>query len=234
MFHVISCAKTRLKHLCAINHFRLVHASFIFHSLHANVIDDDENKSFETTPTIRDTRECLEVDKRSFVPCDDRSVAIPGLLLVYKKSLFQLCKREAVLVWMSLLNGSKWFFFFSSCVVNCCIASLSQRSSLGSRLYNERRASVLFGHQDGKQKKFISVLCRLLSIVKINETFRRRKNHNFNVPWKENYFLVFIIKNSARLWTWLQNFEFSRCTLAVWNNWKTTLLIWCLIIASQS
>lgn len=77
-----------LKHLCAINHFRLVYASFTFHSLRASNDNDDENKSLETTPTIRDRRVYLKVDIRSFMPCVDHFVAIPGLLLVHEKSVF--------------------------------------------------------------------------------------------------------------------------------------------------
>lgn len=64
------------------------------------------------------------------------------------KSVSQMCSGESVWVWMSLLNGSKIFF---SCVVNYNIASLSTAITA---VYNERRASVRFGRQDGKTRNF--------------------------------------------------------------------------------
>lgn len=83
--------------------------------------DDNENKSCEATPTIRD--KCTKLDTRSSAnTCRSHGIASPG-------SLFDCEHREPVCVAVPLMNGSKIrFFFFFSRFVNYYIASLSQRS----------------------------------------------------------------------------------------------------------
>lgn len=139
---------------------RIVYASFTFRAW--------ENESPKLHPTIRDKRNFRKADKRS----EMIAARNPCFVLVHDRIFSRLCKRESVLVPTTLLSGSK-FVSLSSCVVNYN-TTLSPDHSACFRLYNERRASVLFGHQDGKQKTFSRASLRSLSAIvkQLNKSFQ--------------------------------------------------------------
>lgn len=156
---------------------RLVHASFTFRAR--------ENESPKLHPTIRDKRNFRKADKRS----EMIAARNPWVVLVHDRIFSRLCKREFVLVPTTLLSGSK-FISLNSCVVNYN-TSLSQDHSACFWLYNERRASVLFGHQDGILKTFSRASFRSF-VIDDRETVKQvisNEYDNFNIPWK-NSFLV--------------------------------------------
>lgn len=162
----ISCAKTPSRF-----HFRLR----LFYFFRFSSCTRRRISIFEDTPTIRD-----KTESQKWIHGLDKHAKIASR----KPWVFLKCVRVS-------LCGSECRFWMAqksfSSVVNYNIASLSTAITA---VYNESRASVRFGRQDGKTRNFYStIFVRYRSWSKAIQ-----RNNNFNVPWKKLFASFVLIK----------------------------------------
>lgn len=157
-----------LKHLCAIYHFSLVSAysSILFSA------SDDENKSSKPLPRSQMGRE-RKVDKLY--------LELPQMIAACQPWLL-FCVGVGLSVAYEWLKNR--LFFFSSCVVNYNIASLSQRSCPDCATQGE--IQFCLGSTTEHRNSF-----QLLRVIDREVVIAFVKENNFNVAWKTAFLGLF-------------------------------------------